>query len=58
MKKRDTVLLLGITAIIILIAVQIIIVIGVWKQKDEMFNLRYSLLSKEALCSAGKKEIC
>jgi two-component system phosphate regulon sensor histidine kinase PhoR len=51
MNKKSTVLLLGIIAIIILIAVQVFIVAGVWKQKDEVFNLRYSLLSKDALRS-------
>ncbi|MBN2666267.1 MAG: hypothetical protein JXR67_07135, partial [Bacteroidales bacterium] len=49
MKKRNTILLLGIFSIIILIASQIIIIRGVWKQKDEMFNLRYKLLSQDAL---------
>jgi two-component system phosphate regulon sensor histidine kinase PhoR len=49
MKKRNTVLLLGIFSIIILITAQIIIIRGVWKQKDEMFNLRYRLFSQDAL---------
>ena len=49
MNKKSTVLILGIIAIIVLIAVQVFIVWGVWKQKDEVFNLRYSLLSREAL---------
>ena len=49
MKKRNTILLLGIFSIIILITAQIIIIRGVWKQKDEMFNLRYRLLSQDAL---------
>lgn len=49
MKKRNTILLLGIFSIIILIASQIIIIRGVWKQKDEMFNLRYRLFSQDAL---------
>ena len=49
MKKRNTILLLGIFSIIILITVQIIIIRGVWKQKDEMFNLRYRLFSQDAL---------
>lgn len=49
MKKRNTILLLGIFSIIILIAAQIIIIRGVWRQKDEMFNLRYKLLSQDAL---------
>lgn len=49
MNRKGTVLLLGIIAIIILIAVQVFIVAGVWRQKDEVFNLRYGLLSKDAL---------
>jgi len=49
MKKRNTILLLGIFSIIILITAQIIIIRGVWKQKDEMFNLRYRLFSQDAL---------
>jgi len=49
MKKRNTILLLGIFSIFILIAAQIIIIRGVWKQKDEMFNLRYRLFSQDAL---------
>ena len=49
MKKRNTVLLLGIASILILISVQVFIIIGVWKQKNEMFALRYTLRSQEAL---------
>jgi len=49
MKKRNAILLLGIFSIIILITAQVIIIRGVWKQKDEMFNLRYRLLSQDAL---------
>lgn len=49
MKKRNTILLLGIFSIIILIASQIIIIRGVWRQKDEVFNLRYRLFSQDAL---------
>jgi two-component system, OmpR family, phosphate regulon sensor histidine kinase PhoR len=49
MKKRNTVQLLGIMSILILISVQVFIIRGIWKQKDEMFVLRYSMLSKEAL---------
>jgi signal transduction histidine kinase len=49
MKKRNTILLLGIFSIIILITAQVIIIKGVWKQKDEMFNLRYRLFSQDAL---------
>lgn len=49
MKKKNTVLLLGITSILILISVQIFIIIGVWKQKNEMFTLRYTMRSQEGL---------
>ena len=51
MKKRDTILLLGIFAIIVLIAAQLIIIRGVWKQKDEMLYFRYTSLSREAIGS-------
>jgi signal transduction histidine kinase len=49
MKKRNTILLIGILSIIILISAQVIIMRGVWRQKDEMFNLRYRLFSQDAL---------
>jgi two-component system phosphate regulon sensor histidine kinase PhoR len=49
MKKRDTVLVLGIIAIILLVSVQLFIIKGIWQQKDEMFVLRYTLRSQEAL---------
>jgi two-component system, OmpR family, phosphate regulon sensor histidine kinase PhoR len=51
MKKRNTVLLLGITSIVILISVQVFIIRNVWKQKDEMFAIRYTMRSQEALNS-------
>lgn len=49
MKKRNTVQFLGIASILILISVQVFIIIGVWKQKNEMFALRYTMRSQEAL---------
>jgi len=49
MKKRNTILLLGIFSIVILITAQVIIIRGVWNQKDEMFNLRYRLFSQDAI---------
>ncbi len=55
MKKRNTVLILGITSIIILISVQVFILKGVWQQKDEMFNLRYRLFSQDALSSMYRR---
>ncbi|MCX6322004.1 MAG: HAMP domain-containing sensor histidine kinase [Bacteroidia bacterium] len=48
MKKRNTVQLLGIMSILILISVQVFIIRGIWKQKDEMFALRYTTWSQEA----------
>jgi signal transduction histidine kinase len=49
MKKKDTVLLLGIFAILILIGSQIIIIRGVWKQQDQTLRFRYRELSQQAL---------
>lgn len=49
MKKKNTVLILGIASIIILISVQVFIITGIWKQKNEMYSLRYTLRSQEAL---------
>jgi signal transduction histidine kinase len=49
MLKRNTILLSGIFAIIIIVAGQFIIIRGVWQQKDEMLYLRYRMLSQEAV---------
>lgn len=49
MKKKNTVLVLGITSILILITVQVYIILGIWQQKNEMFSLRYTMRSQEAL---------
>jgi two-component system phosphate regulon sensor histidine kinase PhoR len=49
MKKRNTVLILGTLSIMILISIQVFILRGIWKQKDEMFALRYTMRSHEAL---------
>jgi signal transduction histidine kinase len=49
MKKRNTVLILGIVSILILVSVQVFIIRGIWKQKDEMFSYRYTMRSQEAL---------
>lgn len=48
MRKKNTVLILGISSILILILVQVNIITGVWKEKNEMFSLRYSQISQEA----------
>jgi signal transduction histidine kinase len=49
MKKGNTVLILGVSSILILISVQVFIILGIWKQKNEMFALEYTIHSKEAL---------
>jgi len=49
MEKRNTVLVLGIISILILTSVQVFIIRGIWKQKNEMFGLRYTMYSQEAL---------
>jgi two-component system phosphate regulon sensor histidine kinase PhoR len=56
MRKRDTVLLLGIVSVVILISVQFFIVRSIWKQKDEMFSLRYTLRSREALGFISRRD--
>jgi signal transduction histidine kinase len=49
MNKKNTVLLLGISAILILIAAQVIIIRGLWKQQDQTLRFRYRELSQQAL---------
>ncbi len=51
MQKRNTVLILGILAIIFIIAAQVIILRGLWKQQNEMLTLRYRSLTQEANAS-------
>jgi signal transduction histidine kinase len=48
MKKKNTVLVLGVTSILILISVQVFIIVGIWKQKNETFSLNYTVRSQEA----------
>jgi two-component system phosphate regulon sensor histidine kinase PhoR len=55
MKKRNSVLIAGIVSILILVSVQVFIVSGIWKQKNEMFNLRYRLISQDALSSMYRR---
>ncbi len=58
MGKRNSILLLGIITIVIMISAQVIIIRGVWKQKDEMLYLRYRSLSQEAVASLrGQRSI-
>jgi two-component system, OmpR family, phosphate regulon sensor histidine kinase PhoR len=54
MKNKNTVLILGITSILILISVQVFIILGVWKQKNELFAIRYTIWSQEALYNIWK----
>jgi signal transduction histidine kinase len=49
MKNRNTVLILGIASILILISIQVFIIRGVWKQREEMFAITYTIHSQEAL---------
>jgi len=55
MEKRNTVLIPGILSIFILISVQVFIIRSVWKQKDEMFALRYTMRSQEALSFINRR---
>ncbi|MCU0409384.1 MAG: hypothetical protein MUD02_10595, partial [Bacteroidales bacterium] len=48
MKKRNTVLILGIASIAVLVSVQVYIIIGIWKQQNELFSVRYTNRSREA----------
>jgi two-component system, OmpR family, phosphate regulon sensor histidine kinase PhoR len=54
MKNKNTVLILGITSILILISVQVFIILGVWDQKNELFAIRYTILSQEGLYNIWK----
>ncbi|HEX2974543.1 MAG TPA: HAMP domain-containing sensor histidine kinase [Bacteroidales bacterium] len=49
MRKKNTVLLLGMTSLLVIISIQLYIIIGVWKQKNEMFSITYSQRTREAL---------
>lgn len=55
MKKRNTILVLGITAILFLIIAQIIIIRGILRQNYEMLDLRYRLLSQEAVATLRRQ---
>jgi two-component system phosphate regulon sensor histidine kinase PhoR len=49
MQKRNTILTLGILAILFIIVAQIIILRGLWKQQNEMLTIRYRSLPQEAI---------
>ena len=48
MKKKNTVLALGIASIVILVTVQAFLILNIWKQKNDSFAVRYSSRSAEA----------
>jgi signal transduction histidine kinase len=48
MKKKNTVLILGIASILILISVQAYLILNIWKQKSDSFGIRYYTRSNEA----------
>jgi signal transduction histidine kinase len=48
MKNKNTVLFIGVASILILISVQIFIIVGIYKQKNESFAIRYTIWSREA----------
>ncbi len=49
MRKRNTILTLGILAIIFIIVAQVIILRSLWKQQNEMLTIRYRSLPQEAI---------
>lgn len=51
MQKRNTVLTLGIVAIVFIIIAQLIILRGLWKQQNEMLTIRYRSLPQEAIAN-------
>jgi signal transduction histidine kinase len=48
MRKKNSVLIPGIISIIILTSAQVFLTRSIWKQKNEMFALRYTMRSQEA----------
>ncbi|MCE5344722.1 MAG: HAMP domain-containing histidine kinase [Bacteroidales bacterium] len=55
MKKRNTVLISGVLSIFILISIQVFMIRNIWKQKDEMFALRYTMWSQEAISFINRR---
>ena len=55
MKKRNTILILGVISILIFISVQVFVLRGIWRTKQEMFDLRYKLLSQEAVSFLNRR---
>jgi signal transduction histidine kinase len=57
MHKKNTVLPLGIFAILILIAAQILIIRGVWKQQDQTIFFKYRDLSQQAVATLRGQKV-
>ena len=55
MKKRNTILIPGILSIIILTSVQVFLAGSIWKQKNEMFDLDYTMRSQEAITFINRR---
>jgi two-component system phosphate regulon sensor histidine kinase PhoR len=49
MKRKNYILIFGITSILILISVQIFIIKSIWMEKEVMFDMKYRSLSREAM---------
>ena len=54
MKQKNTILLFGTVSIIILISIQLFLINSIWHQKDEMFDLRYRMLSQDVIAKLNK----
>lgn len=54
MKKRNSILIFGVSAILILITVQNILIRGIWNEKSQMVDLKYKTLSQEAIGQLDK----
>ncbi len=49
MKSKSKILILGISAIVILVSVQVFVIKDIWFDKEVIFDLKYKLLSQEAM---------
>lgn len=49
MQRRNRILIFGIVSIIILILVQVFVIKDIWYNKEVIFDLKYKLLSQEAM---------
>jgi two-component system, OmpR family, phosphate regulon sensor histidine kinase PhoR len=54
--KRNFLLIVSISALILFISVQIFMIRNIWRQKEEQLNLRYKMLAKEALSTLLSKK--